>query len=95
MTKSLFLMKKFRITPLNIVAALALIFLVTTFFKDQPNTLKVDFSWFYTIIIIGLIVVSFITDMIFRFIFKDLKRIWFVELFFISLTVILFLILQK
>jgi len=88
-------LKKLRITPLNIVAALALAFLVASFFKTEPNRGHVDFSVFYKVILGGMALVAFITDMIFRFIFKDLKRIWFVELAFISLTVILFLILQK
>lgn len=88
-------MKKLRITPLNIVAALAFAFLVVSFFKTEPNRGHVDFTVLYKVILCGMVVVAFITDMIFRFIFKDLKRIWFVELTFIALTVILFLILQK
>lgn len=88
-------MKKLRITPLNIVAALALAFLIASFFQVKPSRGHVDFSVFYKVILGGMFVVAFITDMIFRFIFKDLKRIWFVELVFISLTIILFLILQK
>lgn len=88
-------MKKLRITPLNIIAALALAFLVASFFQTKTTRGHVDFSAFYKVILAGMLVVAFITDMIFRFIFKDLKRIWFVELVFISLTVILFLILQK
>ena len=88
-------MKKLRITPLNIVAALALAFLVAFFFESKPNRGHVDFSNLYRIVLCGLLVVAFITDMIFRFIFKELKRIWLVEMAFISLTIILFLILQK
>ena len=88
-------MKKLRITPLNIVAALAFAFFVVSFFETDKNRGHVDFSIFYKVILGGMVVVAFITDMIFRFIFKDLKRIWFVELTFIALTVILFLILQK
>lgn len=88
-------MKKLRITPLNIIAAFALAFFVVSFFQAEPIRGHVDFSGFYKIIFGGMVVVAFITDMIFRFIFKDLKRIWFVEIAFISLTVILFLILQK
>lgn len=88
-------MKKLRITPLNIVAALCLAFLVASFFQTDANKGPVDFNVLYRVILAGTLVVAFITDMIFRFIFKDLKRIWFVEMAFISLTVILFLILQK
>jgi hypothetical protein len=88
-------MKKLRITPLNIVAALALAFFIISFFQTDKNRGHVDFSVFYKVIFGGMVLVAFITDMIFRFIFKDLKRIWFVELFFIALTVTLFLIIQK
>ena len=89
-------MKKLRITPLNIVAALALAFLIVSFFQPKPIAKgHVDVSSLYKMVLGALVVVSFITDMIFRFIFKELKRIWFVELFFIALTIVLFLILQK
>lgn len=88
-------MKKLRITPLNIVAALALAFFVASFFQTNPNRGHVDFSTLYKGVLGAIVIVAFITDMIFRFIFKDLKRIWFVEFTFIALTVILFLILQK
>ena len=88
-------MKKLRITPLNIVVALAFAYLIILFFRKDANRGHVDFSGFYTVILGALIVVDFITDMIFRFIFKELKRIWFVEMFFICLTIVLFLILQK
>jgi len=88
-------MRKLRITPLNIVAALALAFFVASFFREDPERGHVDFSVLYKGILGAMVVVAFITDMIFRFIFKDLKRIWFVEIAFISLTIILFLILQK
>jgi hypothetical protein len=88
-------MKKLRITPLNIVAALALAFFVVSFFQTEQRNRLGDFNNLYKGILGALIIVAFITDMIFRFIFKELKRIWFVELFFIALTIILFLILQK
>jgi hypothetical protein len=88
-------MKKLRITPLNIIAALALAFLIVSFFQPKAPGRHFDMTVFYKVILAGMLVVAFITDMIFRFIFKDLKRIWFVEMVFISLTVILFLILQK
>ena len=89
-------MKKLRITPLNIIAALALAFFVISLFQTEPNRAPQIFAEkVKTLFLIAIVVVAFITDMIFRFIFKDLKRIWFVELTFIALTIILFLILQK
>jgi hypothetical protein len=52
-------------------------------------------SGFYLLILGCLILVTFVTDMIFRFTLKDIKRIWVVELIFIFIAAILMLILQK
>ena len=71
---------KFRLTPLNIVTALGLGLLG---------------GGFYLLIIGCLVAVTFVSDMIFRFTLKDLKRIWIVELVFIVLTATIILILQK
>lgn len=88
---------KFRLTPLNLVAAFGLVCLVLTFFEYNSGGLliKIGMESLYRIILGALILVSIVTDLIFRFLFKDLKRIWLVELVFISLTVIIFLLLQK
>jgi len=42
-----------------------------------------------------LVAVTFVTDLIFRFTLKDIKRIWLIESIFIVITAILMLILQK
>lgn len=88
---------KFRLTPLNIVTALGFVLLALCIFKAEPvNAVgRCDFSGLFMIILGPLVLVSIVTDFIFRFLFKDLKRIWLVELIFISLTIILFLLLQK
>ncbi|MEJ5996171.1 hypothetical protein WG904_17210 [Pedobacter sp. Du54] len=90
-------MKKLRITPLNVVTSLGLVFLALSFFSYNSGGLliKVGMEPLYRIILGCLILVSIVTDLIFRFVFKDLKRVWFVELSFISLTIIIFLLLQK
>lgn len=90
-------MKKLRITPLNVITALGISFLAVSFFDARPagGLANVNMGTFYKIILSSLILVSVITDLIFRFIFKDLKKIWFIELFFIAFTIILFLILQN
>jgi len=46
------------------------------------------------IVLACMILVSVITDLIFRSLFKSLKRVWMVELIFISLTATLFLLLR-
>ncbi|WP_131536943.1 hypothetical protein [Pedobacter nototheniae] len=87
---------KLRITPLNIVGAASLGLVVVNLFSTNEHAAKrVDFSSFYLLILGCLIVVTFITDLIFRFTLKDLKRIWIVELVFIFIAAILMLILQK
>ena len=85
----------FRITPLNIITALAFAFLVASIFQTKPAGQHFDMSGFYKFILGCLILVTFITDMIFRFTLKDIKRIWVVELIFIFIATILMLILQK
>ena len=86
---------KLRITPLNIITALAFAFLVTSIFQTKPAGQHFDMSGFYKFILGCLILVTFITDMIFRFTLKDIKRIWVVELIFIVIAAVLMLILQK
>ncbi|WP_316803817.1 hypothetical protein [Pedobacter nototheniae] len=87
---------KFRVTPLNIVGAASLALVIVNLFSNNEHTPRhVDFSRFYLLILGCLIVVTFITDLIFRFTLKDLKRIWIVEVVFIFIAAVLMLILQK
>ncbi|MFC4212544.1 hypothetical protein ACFOWA_15195 [Pedobacter lithocola] len=87
---------RLRITPLNIVGAIALgLMVVNLFTKKVSAPRQIDMSGFYLMILGCLIVVTFITDLIFRFTLKDLKRIWMVESIFIVLTAILMVIIQK
>lgn len=87
---------KLRITPLNIVGAIALGFVVINLFTEKNNAPRhIDMSGFYLLILGCLILVTFITDLIFRFTLKDLKRIWIVESIFVVITVILMVIIQK
>lgn len=85
-----------RITPLNIVSAIGL-GLVTVYLLSEKTTAprQINMSGFYLLILGCLIVVTFVTDLIFRFTLKDIKRIWVVELIFIVIAAILMLILQK
>ena len=86
----------FRITPLNIVSAIGLGLVVVNLFTEKSTAPRhVNMDGFYLLILGCLIVVTFITDMIFRFTLKDIKRIWIVELIFIVIAAVLMLILQK
>jgi len=86
---------KSRITPLNIVTSIAFALLVLSFFQHPQNSQQFNFGGFYKLILGCLILVTFITDLIFRFTLKNLKRLWMVELTFIVTTAILMVILQK
>ncbi|MDQ8053387.1 MAG: hypothetical protein REI78_10195 [Pedobacter sp.] len=64
-------------------------------FQPEKRGQHFDLGAFHQFLLGSLIVVSFISDLIFRFAFKDLKKIWLVELVFIIFTVVLVLILKK
>ncbi|MDN3588396.1 hypothetical protein QWY86_17060 [Pedobacter aquatilis] len=87
---------KLRVTPLNIISAVSLGLVVVNIFSSKSDAPKqIDMSGFYLLILACLILVTFITDLVFRFTLKDLKKIWIVESIFIVITVILMVILQK
>ncbi|KLT67507.1 hypothetical protein [Pedobacter sp. BMA] len=86
---------KFRVTPLNIVSSIAFAFLMVSLFQTRSGNQPFDMSGFYKLILGCLVLVTFITDLIFRFTLKSLKRIWIIESVFILITVILMVILQK
>lgn len=87
---------KLRITPLNIIGAAGLGLAAFNILSPKDSTPRhIDMSGFYLLILGCLILVTFVTDLIFRFTLKDLKRIWIVESIFIVITVILMVIIQK
>lgn len=87
---------KLRITPLNIVGAIGLAFAAYRIIKPATNTsLNISTNGIMLLVLGCLVVVTFITDLIFRFTLKDLRRVWIVELVFIVLAIVLMLILQK
>ena len=86
---------KFRLTPLNIVTALGFAVFVSSFFQSGNATQQLAIGGFYKFLLGALVVVSFVSDLIFRFTLKSLKRIWIIEALFIVFTLVLILILQK
>jgi len=86
---------RLRITPLNIVTSIAFGLLMVSIFQTKTAGQHFDMSGFYKLILGCLIAVTFITDLIFRFSLKDLKRIWIIESVFIVITLILMIIIQK
>lgn len=86
---------KLRLTPLNIITALSFVLLVLSFFQTPEAGKHLNLGGLYKFLLAALLAVSFISDLIFRFALKQLKKIWLVEIAFIAFTVILVLILQK
>jgi len=87
---------KLRVTPLNIIGAISLGLVVVNLFSTTENSPRqIDMGGFYLLILGCLVLVTFITDLIFRFTLKDLKKIWIVESVFIFITAVLIVILQK
>lgn len=88
--------KKFRITPLNFAAALFLFLAVYIFFFGisimggrYPRALNSGI--FSAIFLLFAVVVSFM-DIMLRNFFRETKKLWIVELSFITLAIILFLL---
>ena len=86
---------KIRITPLNFAAAFflfvavyVLIFGVKVIGGHYPHVLKSGI--FAAVFFLFAIVVSFM-DIMLRNFFRDLKKLWVIELSFITLAIILFL----
>jgi hypothetical protein len=87
---------KFRLTPLNIVSALFLILAVYVWVYGaatvgmQVQQLGRAIGWIF---LLFAFVVSFL-DIMLRNFFPETKKIWIVELSFITLTTIIFLLVK-
>ena len=88
---------KFRITPLNIITSLGVALLIISFLHNRPagGLVNINMGPFYKVILSILILVTVAIDLIFRFILKNLKKVWLIELFFMAFTVIMFLIIKQ
>lgn len=82
---------KLRVTPLNLLSAALLTGIAYLFiFPDQ-------YGWrALGALSLGLMLAStIITDLIFRFFFRELKRIWIVEVVFLIFAAVLIILFQK
>ncbi|MET4081672.1 quinol-cytochrome oxidoreductase complex cytochrome b subunit [Pedobacter sp. UYP30] len=87
---------KLRVTPLNIVGAISVAYATYRIINPTQNgALHFNTNGILILVLGCLAVVTFITDLIFRFTLKSLKRVWIVELIFIVIAIVLMLILQK
>lgn len=89
-------LKNFRLTPLNIVSALCLVTAIYIFIYGagmvgmRVHYLGSAVGWIF---LLFAFVVSFL-DIMLRNFFPQTKKIWIVELSFITLTLIIFLLVK-
>jgi hypothetical protein len=87
---------KFRLTPLNFFSAFFLLLAVYVWIKGasivgmQIQHLGATIGWIF---LLFAFVVSFL-DIMLRNLFPETKKIWIVELSFITLTIIIFLLVR-
>lgn len=86
---------KFRITPLNIVAAIAACLGVYLLLNPKSSSPNINVNGLVAYLMFLYVLVAFVTDLIFRFTLKKLKKIWLAESLLIVLVVVLMLIFQK
>ena len=79
-----------RLTPLNIVSSLLIV--GTAYLLIYPNE---DRKYPGVISLILLFVICFITDIVFRRLIRNLKRIWLFELLFIIFVGFLILLIRS
>jgi quinol-cytochrome oxidoreductase complex cytochrome b subunit len=79
-----------RLTPLNIVSSVLIVSIAYLLFFPDEN------GWRYmgVIPLVVMLVVSFISDILFRRLLVNLKRIWLFELLFLIFVVILILLIK-
>jgi hypothetical protein len=86
---------KLRITPLNIIGAGAAVAACYLFLNPNASYPNININGLIAWGLGILVVITFVTDLVFRFAVKDLKRIWIIESIFIIITLILIVILKK
>ena len=80
-----------RLTPLNIVASFLLVSIFyLLFFPDQHG-------WPYlgAIPLVVMLMISFLSDLLFRRLIIDLKRIWLFEFLFIIFVIVLIVLIKN
>jgi hypothetical protein len=83
-------MRRIRFTPLNFLAALLLAGLAYLWiFADETG-----WRFLGSIPVLVLLLLCLLSDIFFRFYFKELKRIWIVETLFLIFVLLMIYILQ-
>ena len=79
-----------RLTPLNIVSSLLLV--GTAYLLINPNL--ADRVYPGTISLLLMFVLCFVTDIVFRRLIREIKRIWLFELLFIIFVAVLMVLIR-
>lgn len=79
-----------RLTPLNIISAALLVISACLLINDDLGGWRL----LGTIPILVLVVLSFISDLFFRNLLSDIKRIWLFELVFIIFVAVLIILIR-
>ncbi|MBE8713260.1 hypothetical protein [Sphingobacterium hungaricum] len=77
---------KIQLTPINIVIACVLAYYISEWGED-----RMTFSWWWLILWTFVLLVI---DLLFRLIFKDSKRIWFLQLAFVIIVGMLMVLIK-
>lgn len=83
-------MRSLRLTPLNILSGIllaAIVYLLS--YADDTGWRQLG-----TIPLIGLLALSLISDLVFRFTLNNLKRIWIVECLFLIFVLLILIIIR-
>ena len=81
---------KLRLTPLNIVSSLLLVSIAYQLFLPH----EIGFNELGSITLLILLILSFVTDQIFRRLIPQLKRIWLIELLFLIFVAVLMILIK-
>lgn len=81
---------KLRLTPLNILTSLLIVSIAYLLLFPDDN----GFRKLGSIPLIILLILSFITDQVFRRYIPDLKRIWLIELLFLIFVAVLMILIK-
>lgn len=76
-----------KLTPLNITLAVILVWVISEWQMDQEQIFSL--GW----LIVWIVVISLV-DVAFRLLFKDLKKIWFLQIAFILIVGMMMIILK-
>jgi hypothetical protein len=79
-----------RLTPLNIISSISLVSIAWMLFFPGEK----DWRQLGVIPLAGMFILSFVSDLVFRRLIQNLKRIWLFELLFLIFVVILIMLIR-